>query len=46
MKLIRLIILILFINTSYYYHSQCSNLSVNSGTNTNLITESIYDETF
>lgn len=46
MKLIRLIILILITNISYIFHSQCSNLSVNAGTNANLNTETLYEETF
>ncbi len=47
MKLIRFIILILlFTHISYLTHSQCSNLSVNAGTNANLVTETLYEETF
>ena len=43
MKSIRFIILILFFtHTSYLTHSQCSNLSVNAGTNANLVTETLY----
>ena len=47
MKLIRFIILILlFTHISYLTHSQCSNLSVNAGANANLVTETLYEETF
>ena len=46
MKLIRFIILILLTNISYLYYSQCSNLSVNAGTNANVITETLYEESF
>ena len=46
MKTVRFIILILLTKISYVYHSQCSNLSVNAGTNANLITETLYEESF
>ena len=46
MKSIRFIILILLTNTSCLYYSQCSNLSVNAGTNNNVITETLYEESF
>ena len=47
MKSIRFIILILlFTHTSYLTHAQCSNLSVNAGTNANLVTETLYEENF
>ena len=46
MKLIRFILLILLININYLSHSQCSNLSVNAGTNANIVTETLYEENF
>ena len=46
MKTVRFITLILLTKISYVYHSQCSNLSVNAGTNANLITETLYEESF
>jgi hypothetical protein len=46
MKSFRIIILFLITNISYLSHSQCSNLSVNAGTNSNRITENLYEENF
>ena len=46
MKSIRFIILFLLTNISYIYYSQCSNLFVNAGTNSNLATETLYEENF
>ena len=46
MKSIRFIFLLLIAGMSYVSHSQCSDLSVNAGTNTNLITETLYQESF
>ena len=46
MKPFRIIILFLITNISYLSHSQCSNLSVNAGTNSNRITENLYEENF
>ena len=46
MKSYRFIILFLVTNISYLSHSQCSNLTVNAGTNANLVTETLYEESF
>ena len=46
MKSIRFIILFFLTNISYIHYSQCSNLSVNAGTNANLVTETLYEENF
>lgn len=46
MKSIRFIIFILLTIINYLSYSQCSNLSVNAGTNANLITETLYEENF
>ena len=46
MRIIQVIILIFLTNTSNLYYSQCSNLTVNAGTNANVITETLYEETF
>ena len=43
MKSFRIIILFLITNISYLSYSQCSNLSVNAGTNSNRITENLYE---
>ena len=42
----RHIIILLITNISYFSYSQCSNLLVNAGTNANLNTETLYEETF
>ena len=46
MRSFRYIFLFLITNISYLSHSQCSNLSVNAGTNSNKITENLYEENF
>ena len=46
MRFIQIIILIFLTNLSYLCYSQCSNLSVNAGTNADLNTETLYEETF
>ena len=42
----RLLIGFIFLVSAQDYHSQCSNLEVNAGTNANLVTETLYEETF
>ena len=42
----RLLIGFIFLFSGHYYYSQCSNLSVAAGTNANLVTETLYEETF
>ena len=42
----RLLIGFIFLVTTHNYYSQCSNLEVNAGTNANLVTETLYEETF
>ena len=46
MKLTQFITLIFLSNLSYLCYSQCSNFSVNAGTNADLNTETLYEETF
>ena len=46
MKITQLITLIFLSNLSYLCYSQCSNFSVNAGTNADLNTETLYEETF
>ena len=42
----RLFIGFIFLVSAHDYYSQCSNLEVNAGTNANLVTETLYEETF
>ena len=42
----RLFIGFIFLVSAYDYYSQCFNLEVNAGTNANLVTETLYEETF
>ena len=46
MRFIQIITLIFLSNLSYLCYSQCSNFSVNAGTNADLNTETLYEETF
>ena len=46
MKFKKLFLAIISFTLGNYHYSQCSNLSVAAGTNANLVTETLYEETF
>ena len=46
MKFKKLLLAIISFTLGNYHYSQCSNLSVAAGTNANLVTETLYEETF
>ena len=46
MKFKKLFTIIILFIVGHNYYSQCTNLSVAAGTNANLVTETLYEETF
>ena len=46
MRFTKFLIAIIFFTAGHYHYSQCSNLVVTAGTNANLVTETLYEETF
>ena len=46
MRFTKFLIAIIFFTSGHYHYSQCSNLVVTAGTNANLVTETLYEETF